>query len=89
MEDAVDGEGAHVIRQVEFVRHVRRIEDEVKGEGPFLRPVFALRADEFFGPEFQRVFFLAGRVRHGVGFGTEGVGPEETEVAETAAVREG
>ena len=86
MEGAVDGEGAHEFREVEFVRHVCGVEDEVEGEGPFLIPVFVFRADEFFGAELQGVVFLVGCVRDGVGFGAEGIGPEETEVAETAAV---
>lgn len=76
VEDAVDGEGAHVVGQVELVRHVRRVEDEVECEGPFFGPVFVLRADEFFGAEFEGVFFFVGRVRDGVGFGAEGAGPK-------------
>lgn len=85
VEGAVDGEGAHVVGQVEFVRHVGGVEDEVEGEGPFFGPVLVGGADELFGAQFERVVFFAGRVRESVGFGAEGVGPEEAEVPEAAA----
>ena len=85
VEGAVDGERAHVFRQVERVRHVGGVEDEVEGEGPFRGPALLRREDECLGAQLQGVGFFVGRVREGVRFGAEGAGPEESEVAEAAA----
>ena len=84
MELAVHRQRAHVLLQVELVRHVGGVEDEVEGERPRFRPVFVFRADELLGAQGQRVFLLFRCVRNGVDFGAQGGGPEEAEVAESA-----
>lgn len=61
--------------------HVGCVEDEIKGEGPCLGPVFIGGADEFFGAEGEGVVLFRRAVGDGVGFGAEGGGPEEAEVA--------
>lgn len=81
VEDAVDGEGGHVLFDVEGVGHVGRVEDHVEGEGPVLVPVLVLRGDEVLRSELLGVGFLVGGVRDGVDVAAEGGGPEEPEVS--------
>ena len=85
MELAIHVQGGHVILDVEGVGHVGGVEDVVEGESPILVPVLGLGGDELLGTKFERVGFLAGGVRDGVDFGAEGGGPEDGEVAESAA----
>lgn len=85
MEFAIHVQGGHVILDVEGVGHVGGVENVVEGEGPVLVPVLGLGGDELLGAEFERVGFLARRVRDGVDLGAEGGGPEDGEVAESAA----
>lgn len=85
VEGAVDGEGGDVVFQGEGVRHVGGVEDEVEGEGPWFGPVGVGGGDKFFGAEGEGVGLLRRAVGDGVGFGAEGAGPQEAEVAEAAA----
>lgn len=85
MELTVHIQGGYVILDVEGVGHVGGVEDVVEGEGPVLVPVLGLGGDELLGAEFERIGFLARGVRDGINFGTEGGGPEDGEVAESAA----
>lgn len=87
VEVAVHIESGHVFLDVEFVRHVGGIEDEVEFEGVGFGPVFSRGDDEFAGAHFKGVVFFGGGVREGVDFGAEGFGPEDAEVAEAAAER--
>ena len=85
MEFAVDVEGGHVFLEIEGVGHVCGVEDEVEFEGVGFGPVFLGSDDEFFGAHFFGIGFFAGGVGEGVDFGAESFGPEDAEVAETAA----
>ena len=85
VEFAVDVEGGHVFLEVEGVGHVCGVEDEVEFEGVGFGPVFFGGDDEFFGAHLFGIGFFAGGVGKGVDFGAEGLGPEDTEMAETAA----
>ena len=85
VEFAVDVEGGHVFLEVEGVGHVCGVEDEVEFEGVGFEPVFLGGDDEFFGAHLFGIGFFAGGVGKGVDFGAEGFGPEDAEVAETAA----
>lgn len=85
MEFAIDVQRGHVFLQVEGVGHVCGVEDEVEFEGVGFSPVFFGSEDEFFGAHFSGVGFFAGGVGEGVDFGAEGGGPEDAEVAESAA----
>ena len=72
MELAIDGEGRHELLQVEGVRHVCAVEDEVEGECPWLGPVFVFGADEFLGAEVQGIVLFVGAVGDGIGFSAKG-----------------
>lgn len=85
VEFAIDVERGHVFLDVEGVRHVGGVEDEIEFESPGFRPVFFTCDDEFFGAHGESVVPFAGAVGEGVDFGAEGFGPEDTEVAETSA----
>ena len=85
VEFAVDVEGGHVFLDVEGMGHVCGIEDEVEFEGPGLGPVFLGGDDEFFGAHLFGIGFFAGGVGKGVDLSAEGFGPEDAEVAKTAA----
>ena len=85
VEFAVDVEGGHVFLEVEGMGHVCSVEDEVEFEGVGFVPVFFGGDDEFFGAHLFGVGFFAGGVGEGIDFGAEGFGPEDAEVAETAA----
>ena len=85
VEFAVDVEGGHVFLEVEGVGHVCGVEDEVEFKGVGFGPVFLGGDDEFFSAHFFGIGFFAGGVGEGVDFGAEGFGPEDAEVAETAA----
>lgn len=87
VEDAVDGERGHVFGQVEGVRHVGGVEDEVKGKRPRFRPVLVLRADEPLGPQRERFVLFVRAVRDRVRFRSQGRRPQKTEVPETATSR--
>lgn len=68
--------------------HVGGVEDEIEFESVGFGPVFCGGEDEFFGAHFLGVGFFAGGVGHGGDFGAEGGGPEDAEVAESAAGEE-
>lgn len=85
VEFAIDVEGGHVFLEVEGVGHVCGIEDEVEFEGPGFGPVFLGGDDEFFGAHLFGIGFFAGGVGKGVDLSAEGFGPEDAEVAKTAA----
>ena len=85
VEFAVDVEGGHVFLEVEGVGHVGGVEDEVEFEGVGFVPVLFGGDDEFFGTHLFGIGFFAGGVGEGVDFSAEGFGPEDAEVAETAA----
>lgn len=87
VEFAIDVERGHVFLDVEGVRHVSGVENEVKFEGPGFRPVFFAGDDEFFGAHGESVVLFAGAVGKSVDFSAEGFGPEDAEVAEAAAGR--
>ena len=86
MEGSVDGERGHIFLQVELVRHVGTVEDEVEGKGPGFGPVFGASVDEFFGAKGFGIFFFGGGVGEGIDFGAQGGGPEDAKVAETATI---
>ena len=88
MEFAIDVQSGHVFLKVEGVGHVCGVEDEVKFESVGFGPVLFGGEDEFFGAHFLGVGFFAGGVGHDGDFGAEGGGPEDAEVAESAAVEE-
>lgn len=69
MEGAVDLERAEVVRQVELVGCVSRVDNEVEGEGQGLVPVLVFSADEVLRAELERVVLLRGGVRDCVDFG--------------------
>lgn len=81
MECAVDLEGREVVGEVELVGCVGGVDDEVELELPGLGPAFFVGDDEVFCAELEGVVFLGGGVGDYVGFGTEGDGPEDAEVA--------
>ena len=85
VEFAIDVECGHVFLEVEGVRHVCGIEDEVKFEGVGFGPVFLRGNDEFLGAHLFGIGFFAGGVGKDVDLGAEGIGPKDAEVAETAA----
>ena len=85
VEFAIDVEGGHVFLEVEGVGHVGGIEDEVEFEGVGFGPVFLRGDDEFFGAHLFGIGFFTRGVGKGVDLGAEGLGPEDAEVAETAA----
>ena len=88
VEGAVDFQSREVVREVELVRRVSAVEDEVEGERDLLGPVGVVGRDEVLSAEFQRVILLVGRVREGVDFSAEGNCPEDTKVPETTAGEE-
>lgn len=83
VEGAVDLEGAEVVGQVELVRGVGRVDDEIEGELVGLGPVLLLGDDELLGSELERVLLLVGAVGDGVDLGSERLCEEDAEVAET------
>ena len=87
VELAVHCEGRHVLRQVEGVRHIGTVEDEVKREGPRFRPLLFVGANELLGAQCKGVFLLVWAMRDCVGFRTQGIGPDNTEVAESTTNR--
>lgn len=66
------------------MRHVGAIEDEVKGEGVVLGPIFLVAVDELLRAELLGIFLFIRRVRDYVDFGSHGRSPENSEMAETA-----
>lgn len=89
VELAVDFERREVFRQVELVRHVRRVEDQVEFKRQRLGPIFGPRVHEMVGPQLARVGFFRLRVAQGVDFGAEGVCEEEGKVTEAADADDG
>ena len=85
VEFAVDVERGHVLLDVELVRHVGAVEDEVEGVGPGLRPVLVPCADELLGAELEGVVLLFGAVREGVDLGAERRCPEQSEMTQSAS----
>ena len=64
MELAVDVDGGEVLLDVEGVRHVGGVEDEVEGEGVGFGPVVGVRGDEVRGTEGESVGFFVRGVRY-------------------------
>ena len=85
VEFAVDGEGRHVVLDIELVGHIRSVEDEVEGKGPRFSPIFVLGADELLGPELLRIRLFSGRVGDGVCFGAESTCPQQAEMSKSTA----
>ena len=85
VEFTIDVEGGHVFLEVESMGHVCGIEDEVEFEGPGFGPVFLGGDDKFFGAHLFSIGFFAGGVGKDVDLSAEGFGPEDAEVAKTAA----
>ena len=68
VELAVHREGRHVLRQIEGVRHIGAVEDEVKCEGPWFRPLLFVGANELLGAERKGVLLLVRTMRDSIGF---------------------
>ena len=88
MKSAVDRERGHVFLQVEGVRHVGAVENEVKGEGKGLSPIFGAGVDEVFGTQSFGILFFARGVGQGVNLSAHGGGPEDTEMAKATTTEE-
>ena len=84
MESSIDSQGGHVFREIEGVRHVCGIQDKIEGECPWFCPIFVFGTNELFSAKSERVFFFLGTMRECIGFSTEGRGPKEGKMAETA-----
>lgn len=83
MEGSIDSQGGHIFLEVEGVRHVGSIQNEIECECPGFGPIFAFGTNELFSAKSERVFFFVGTMRECVSFSTEGRGPEESKVTET------
>lgn len=83
VELAHDLEGRVVGGEVELVRGVGAVKDEIEGVGVRLGPVVLVGVDELFCAQLKRVVLLGGRVREGVDFGPESLCPHDGEVTET------
>ena len=68
MKFAVHRKGGHVLRQVERVRHVGAVQDKVKHEGPWFRPLLVLGANKLLGAQRKGVFLLIWTMRNSIGF---------------------
>lgn len=68
---------------VELVRHIRSVQNEVEGKRPWFGPVFILGADELLGAELLRIRLFSGRVGDGVGFGTKSTCPQQAEMSKS------
>lgn len=84
VELSIDLANRKVLSDVEFVCHICSVEHEVEGEGEVLRPVLVLVADEMLCAELEGVVFLVWGVGDDCDFGAESIGPDDSEVSETA-----
>lgn len=80
MEGSVDSQGGHIFCEIEGVRHVGSIQDEIEGECPGLSPIFVFSTNELFSAKCERVFLFVRTMRDCIGFSTEGRGPEESKM---------
>ena len=85
VELAHDLEGGEVVLELEPVGRVGAVDDEIELELPGLSPVLLGGVDEVLCAELEGIVALGRGVGDYVGFGAEGDGPEDAEVAEAAA----
>jgi len=87
VEGTVDLQGGEVVGEIELVGSVGAVEDDVELELPGLGPVLLVAEDEVLSTELQCVVLLVRGVRDDICLRTERIGPENTEVAETSAMK--